>query len=94
MHMFIIPVEKHPYGLAEIKCPYKYRNACIKDAYSASDFCSQVTTGSKQTQLKQSHPYFSQIQGQLATTGRSWCEIVLYTNKGIAVETIEYDQQF
>ena len=53
------------YGLIEIKCPYKYRNLTPEDACLNGDFCSTLST-SKQIQLKRNHPYYSQIQGQLA----------------------------
>ena len=81
------------YGLIEIKCPYKYRNLTPEDACLNGDFCSTLST-SKQIQLKRNHPYYSQIQGQLAITGRKWCDFVIYTKRGISVETISYNEEF
>ncbi len=92
------PNRKEQYGLIEIKCPYKYRNVTPEDACFNSDFCSTICTqaGStiKITRLEQNHPYYSQIQGQLAISGRKWCDFVIYTLKGISVETIAYDEHF
>lgn len=61
------PKRKEQYGLIEIKCPYKYRP---EDACLNSDFCSTISTqaGTKTIKLKQNHPYYSQVQGQLAIT--------------------------
>ena len=84
------------FGLAEIKCPYKYRDLPPEDAASNSDFCSAVSVqaGRKVLQLKQNHQYYSQIQGQLAITERMWCDFVIFTNRGISVERIKFDSDF
>ena len=79
------PKREEQYGLIEIKCPYKYRKVSPEDACSNSDFCSILCE--KRICLKRNHPYYSQIQGQLAIiTGRSWCDFFIYTKQGIAVE--------
>ena len=90
------PSRKEQYGLIEIKCPYKYRNITPEDACFNSDFCCTLSTqaGTRTLKLKQSHPYYSQIQGQLAITERKWCDFVIYTLKGISVETVTYDERF
>lgn len=84
------------YGVVEIKCPYKYRDLTPDAAASYSDFCSVVctTAGEKHLKLKQSHPYFSQIQGQMAITSRKWCDFVIFTNKGLSVERISFDPDY
>lgn len=75
------PQSSVEYGLAEIKCPYKYRNLSPVDAARASDFCSKVITnqdGRSSVELKRTHTYYSQIQGQMAITERKWCDCDLY----------------
>ena len=81
------------FGLAEIKCPYKYRDHLPEDAALNSDFCCSLNThtGGKKLELKRSHHYYFQIQGQLAITQRKWCDFVVYTNKGVSVERISFD---
>ena len=86
------PNREEEYGLIEIKCPYKYRNMSPEDACSNSDFCSVLSE--KLVCLKRNHRYYSQIQGQLAITGRSWCDFLIYTKCGIAVETIHFNEKF
>ena len=83
------PQSSDQYGLAEIKCPYKYRNISPVDA---SDFCSKVVTsqdGRSSLELKQTHTYYCQVQGQMAITKRKWCDFVIYTTKGI-----QFDEDF
>ena len=91
------PSSVNHFGLAEIKCPYKYRDLAPIDASKQSDFCCKLATrsdGTSVSELKRTHPYYSQIQGQLAVTERKWCDFVIFTNKGISVERIEYDHDF
>ncbi|XP_078364151.1 uncharacterized protein LOC144648490 [Oculina patagonica] len=38
--------------------------------------------------------YYAQVQGQLAITGASWCDFVVYTFKGMSIQRITFDQQF
>ena len=35
--------------------------------------------------LKRDHPYFSQVQGQMAVGERPWCDFVIYTTQGLSV---------
>lgn len=83
------PNRKEQYGLIEIKCPYKYRNETPEDACLTSDFCSTIYTqaGTRTIKLKQKLLYYSQVQGQLAITGRRWCDFVIYTNKLLTMNT-------
>ena len=91
------PSISEPYGVIEIKCPYKYRDMSPEDACLQPDFCATLESqadGTKNVRLKHSHHYFAQIQGQMAITGRHWCHFVLYTKNGLSVETIPFDENF
>ena len=91
------PSVSNPFGLVEIKCPYSYRKSTPFEAGEMTDFCSTVVDnldGTKQLKLKHSHVYFCQIQGQMAITERKWCDFVIYTERGINIERIEYDSDF
>ena len=61
-----------------------------------SDFYSYIVErdGKNILQLRRSHVYYCQTQGQMAITKRKWCDFVIYTTKGIAVQTIEFDPVF
>lgn len=85
------------FGLAEVKCPYKYRELAPEDAAKEADFCCTLLTqtdGTVTVVLKQNHAYYCQVQGQLAITNRKWCDFVVFTNKGLSVERINYDSEF
>ena len=90
------PTDASPFGLAEIKFPYSYRQQSPFEAVESSEFCCQLEhdTESPRLRLKQKHPYFCQVQGQMAITERSWCDCVIFTIKGISVERIQYDPDF
>lgn len=76
-------------GLLEIKCPFKHRNFSPKHAALNRDFCCDLNNDS--LTLKKSHPYYFQVQGQMAVTGRNWCDFVIWTRKGISIERIPFD---
>lgn len=91
------PTEANPFGLAEVKCPYSHRSQTPLQAAESRDFCCNTEidcNGESSLKLKHSHPYFCQVQGQMAITERTWCDFVVYTEKGISVERITYDSDF
>ena len=78
-----------PYGLLEIKCPFKYRNKCPTSAADETDFCLEKYGDT--LRLKRDHIYFYQIQGQMAIAGLTWCDFVVYTLMGMHVERVSFD---
>ena len=82
-----------PYGFAEVKCPFKHRNSTPEQACSDPHFCC-VLTSSGEIRLKKHHPYYCQIQGQMAIGVRPWCDFIVYTSKGVTVERVHYDKEF
>ena len=85
---------EEPFGVVEVKCPFSFRQFTpIDAAKSASFFCELSSSGSN-LKLKHSHQYYCQVQGQMAITGRKWCDFVVYTEQGISVERISFDSEF
>ena len=81
-----------PFGLVEVKFPYtKFRMSPLEACADVSFFAENVNG---KPRLKREHQYFFQIQGQLRNTGASWCDFVIYTNKGMSMERITFDPQF
>ena len=65
-------------------------------AESGEFFCRLEPNSSESPslKLKSTHPYFCQVQGQMAITERNWCDFIVYTPKGISIEHIPYDPDF
>ena len=87
------PSVNEQFGVAEITCPYKYRDHSPEDAAVSSDLCCSLSD-EKELHLKHTHQYYSQIQGQMAIRERKWCDFIVYMNKGISVERIGFDSKF
>ncbi|XP_069720515.1 uncharacterized protein [Phaenicophaeus curvirostris] len=79
-------------GLLEVKCPYKHRNRTVHDACKDKDFCLQVDGDSYA--LKKDHPYFTQVQCQLAAAGLQQADFVVHTTKETAVAPVKFDAEF
>ena len=50
--------------------------------------------GSDKLQLKRTHPYFAQVQGEMAIVSTEWCDFVVYTPVGLHVERVAFDYRF
>uniref|UniRef100_A0A672I0X1 YqaJ viral recombinase domain-containing protein n=1 Tax=Salarias fasciatus TaxID=181472 RepID=A0A672I0X1_SALFA len=72
-------------GCIEIKCPSKYKHSTIHDACLAGDsnFCLHIVDG--EIQLKQGHPYFTQVQTQIFVTDSKYCDFIVWTPKDCAI---------
>ena len=81
------------FGLAEVKCPYTKHHVTPLDACSDPKFFMEKTTDTE-CKLKEDHPYYAQVQGQMAATGARWCDFIVYTSKGLYVQRIPFDPMF
>jgi len=80
--------------IIEVKCPYRWRNV---------DDLSQVLTENEmyivyckdgECFLNYDHPYYSQVQGQLAFTRRRLCNLVIYVDKDVTLYKVEYNEDW
>lgn len=78
-------------GLVEIKCPYRIRSE-IPSAANLDYLHDVIKHDGKITSLKKNCAYYFQVQGQMAVTGRSYCDFFVYTTKGYFKERITYDR--
>ena len=86
--------ETNPFGLAEVKCPYSVRNLTPIESAESSDFFCTVSDDKQTLKLKTTHPYYCQVQSQMDITKRTWCDFIVYTEKGISIERIKFDLEF
>ncbi|KAK7153600.1 hypothetical protein R3I94_007097 [Phoxinus phoxinus] len=78
-----------PSALLEVKCPHSQRNMTITEAVQSSSFCLRMEGGSYV--LKEDHPYWHQVQGQLYITARELCYFVVWTTKEAIILSILKD---
>lgn len=81
----------------EVKCPFKHRASSVEAAArSDSRFCLEITDqeGAPQLALKMTHPYFTQVQCQLAVTGLKMADFVVFTQRDLAVVSVPFDPDF
>lgn len=74
----------------EVKCPF-----CVKDGLPQEDqenFCMTQKDG--KWSLRRDHCYLYQVQAQLSVCKVSYCDFVVWTETGIAVERITVDSTF
>lgn len=89
--------QSHPFGFLEVKCPFSHRNGTPEEACLDRQFCctlQESTDGTKQVELKREHPYFAQVQGQMAVGKRPWCDFVIYTSQGLSVHRVLFDNDY
>ena len=75
--------------IVEIKCPFKCRDE--KKGPESVDF---LCIKDDRVCLKESHNYFYQIQGQLLLSGRTQCQLIVYTNVDFLVVPVLADPIF
>lgn len=82
-------------GVLEVKCPYKYRGLKVENAaklenrkwYLAYDANEQLI-------VNKDHPVYSQIQGQMKITERSYGYVIIWTTKNYKAIRVDYDEYF
>ncbi|CAH3136570.1 unnamed protein product, partial [Pocillopora meandrina] len=76
------------FGIAEVKCLYtKYRVTPLDACTDAKFFMEQIGAS-------ENHLYYAQVQGHMAVVGARWCDIIVFTSKGIYVQRILFDPVF
>ena len=78
------------FEIAEAKCPYTKHHVTPLDACSDAKFVMEKTSDTE-CKLKLDHPYYAQVQGQMAVTGARWCDFIVYTSRGLYVQRITFD---
>ena len=67
----------------------------LKEKPSARNCCiRKVDKNTKGFQLKKETTWYYQVQGQMAITGIHHTDLVIYTNKGILIVPVEFNEQF
>ena len=80
--------------VVEVKCPLiRARDKTIEQACTDDkSFCCNIVNNTPS--LRIDHEYYYQILGQMAITGIKIYDFVIWTPKGIHVQTIHFDSDF
>lgn len=85
-------------GILEIKCPMTLQKCHPGDAArmlskkQMSAFCCAELGGT--LKLKQTHPYYYQVQMQMAVCGVLWCDFTLWSQQGLYIDRVHYNSDF
>ena len=87
---------QQPFGFLEVKCPYSHRDCTPVEACSFLDFAVKrsMILVMAQFLICGKNKYFAQVQGQMAIGERLWCNFVVFTNRDISIERINYDPNY
>lgn len=73
----------------EYKCPYSIKDHSVKDDWAKTDFLEEIDG---KIQLKRSHKYYFQVQGQMGISGYHKTYFCVWTSKGdLFLEVIQFD---
>ena len=73
-------------GLLEVKCSFKYRDLEAQEAALQKGY--HFEKQDKVISLRENSPWNYQIQCQLGVCRRTWCDLVLFTEKGILITKV------
>lgn len=73
-------------GCIEVKCPYCMRSEDISNVH--------LNFFDGDQKLKNNHAYYYQVQCQMATCSVPYCDFVVWTEKGIAIQRLEANEDF
>ncbi|XP_033635761.1 uncharacterized protein LOC117296806 isoform X2 [Asterias rubens] len=79
-------------GVLEVKCPYSKKDVPMETACADPSF--YLSTSDQGTQLKENHQYYYQIQTQLHSTKRKYCDFVVWIPSQIHIQRIEFNANF
>lgn len=75
--------------LVEIKCSSKYQD--LKPIEVANLNTYHVFNENGEVKVKPKSPWYVQMQTQMGVCNKKQCDLVFFTRKGIAVDTIDFD---
>ncbi|XP_049515793.1 uncharacterized protein LOC119435437 [Dermacentor silvarum] len=82
------PEEQSPHGIVEVKCPYSMRDLKVP---STQGSCL-VKDGNGTYRLNRTHFYYYQVIGQMALSGLTWADFVVYAPQFLVVERIRFSE--
>jgi hypothetical protein len=88
----IVSYNYYPKAVLEIKCPFTLADNSVKDGWKHLDY---LNMNDKQIlELNQKHPYYIQLQGQMAVTGLKMGHFFMWSPKGSLQTIVNFDPMF
>ncbi|KAL4125854.1 hypothetical protein QTP88_010094 [Uroleucon formosanum] len=81
-------------AVLEIKCPFSIKDTNELQTAVDNKKIPCVTIVDGKMKLKKTSSYYYQVQGQLKITKRNVCYFVVYSEKWIEYDIIDYDERF
>ena len=93
-----IPGTQEPLGIAQYKCPYSLApsnppQTAVEVAHNNKKLYCQLSS-SGGIELKTGHNYYFQVQDTLSITRRKWCDFVVWSPSGNAIQQVPTDECF
>ena len=85
---YIDPQGRRSEWLVEVKCPYNARDDDPKVAAQKRGMHGEALV------MDDKHMWYPQVQAQMGILGMRRCDLVVYTKKGIAFSTVQFDKPF
>ncbi|XP_075550050.1 uncharacterized protein LOC142583458 isoform X1 [Dermacentor variabilis] len=79
-------------GVIEVKCPYPLARRGIQEASNDPNFYLENVNG--KLTLKRTHPYYFQVQTQMAVCKTTYCNFVVWTPLSVYIERVAEDNTF
>ena len=76
-------------GIVEVKCPWRLHDTKIQQANDWAKWLDYISPSFK---LSSSHPYYHQVQGELAATGAAWCDFFVWSPQQVLTIRVLPDQ--
>ena len=80
-------------GVLEIKCPYSCKFQSFEDRADQHSFFLEVDD-SRNLRLKESHPYYYQVQLQMKLYGACYCDCVVWRKDDMFIQRISCNVAF
>ena len=84
-------------GVLEVKCPFKYRSLTVDEMINRELKEKSVSASfylTKSGEMNTNHPYWHQVQGEMAATNLEWADFAIWTQKDLRILRIKKSNEW
>ena len=82
-------MELSPVIVVEVVSPYCVRSSSLAGYTGTKSYLEETVNG---LQLKQTHPYYYQVQSQIFLCDKEYADFVVFTEKEVNIERVAPDE--